>query len=49
VHSILQASPRLRAANARARTPALLQGLIFTESGCAMTPTFTKNGTRLYR
>ena len=49
VHSILQTSPRLRAANARARTPALLKGLIFTESGCAMTPAFTKKGTRLYR
>jgi DNA invertase Pin-like site-specific DNA recombinase len=49
VHSILQTSPRLRAANARARTPALLKGLIFTESGCAMTPAFTKKGSRLYR
>ncbi|MCA3366477.1 MAG: recombinase family protein [Roseomonas sp.] len=49
VHSILQTSPRLRAANARARTPALLKGLIFTETGCAMTPAFTKKGTRLYR
>ena len=49
VHSILQISPRLRAANARARTPALLKGLIFTETGCAMTPAFTKKGTRLYR
>ncbi|MCA3413228.1 MAG: recombinase family protein [Roseomonas sp.] len=49
VHSILQISPRLRAANARARTPALLKGLIFTETGCAMTPAFTKKGTRQYR
>ena len=49
VHSVLQISPRLRAANARARTPALLKGLIFTETGCAMTPAFTKKGTRLYR
>jgi DNA invertase Pin-like site-specific DNA recombinase len=49
VHSILQTSPRLRAANARARTPALLKGMIFTETGCAMTPAFTKKGTRLYR
>ena len=49
VHSILQTSPRLRAGNARARTPALLKGLIFTETGCAMTPAFTKKGTRLYR
>jgi DNA invertase Pin-like site-specific DNA recombinase len=49
VHSIMQTSPRLRAANARARTPALLKGLIFTETGCAMTPAFTKKGTRQYR
>ncbi|MCA3357130.1 MAG: recombinase family protein [Roseomonas sp.] len=49
VHTILQNSPRLRAANARARTPALLKGLIFTETGCAMTPAFTKKGTRQYR
>jgi len=49
VHSILQTSPRLRAANARARTPALLKGLIFTEKGCAMTPAFTKKGARQYR
>jgi len=49
VHSILQTSPRLRAANARARTPALLKGLIFTETGCAMTPAFTKKGSRQYR
>jgi site-specific DNA recombinase len=49
VHTILQTSPRLRAANARARTPALLKGLIFTETGCAMTPAFTKKGTRQYR
>ena len=49
VRSILQTSPRLRAANARARTPALLKGLIFTETGCAMTPAFTKKGSRLYR
>jgi DNA invertase Pin-like site-specific DNA recombinase len=49
VHSILQISPRLRAANARARTPALLKGLIFTETGCAMTPAFTKKGSRQYR
>jgi site-specific DNA recombinase len=49
VHSIMETSPRLRAANARARTPALLKGLIFTETGCAMTPAFTKKGTRQYR
>ncbi len=49
VHAILQESPRQRAANTRAKTPAMLKGLIFTTSGVAMTPTMTKKGSRLYR
>ena len=49
VHAVMQVSPRLRAANTRAQTPALLKGLIFTDGGVAMTPTHTKKGTRLYR
>ncbi|MBA1373237.1 recombinase family protein [Sphingomonas ursincola] len=49
VHSILAESPRLRAKNTRRQTPALLKGIIFTETGTAMTPTATKKGTRLYR
>jgi DNA invertase Pin-like site-specific DNA recombinase len=49
VHAILQESPRKRANNSRAQTPALLKGLIFGESGAAMTPTSTKKGARLYR
>ena len=49
VHAILQESPRLRATNTRAQTPALLKGIIFTETGTAMTPTATKKGSRLYR
>ncbi len=49
VHSILQQSPRLRASNARTQTPALLKGIIFTQTGAAMTPTATKKGSRLYR
>ena len=49
VHSILQVSPRDRAANTRAQTPALLKGLIFTNTGIAMTPTATKKGSRQYR
>lgn len=49
VHAILQTSPRLRASNTRAQTPALLKGLIFTETGTAMTPTATKKGSKLYR
>ncbi len=49
VHDILQQSPRLRASNTRSQTPALLKGIIFTNTGAAMTPTATKKGTRLYR
>jgi hypothetical protein len=48
-HAILQESPRKRANNSRARTPALLKGLIFSEKGTAMTPTSTKKGAKLYR
>ena len=49
VHAILQESPRKRANNSRAQTPALLKGLIFSENGAAMTPTSTKKGDKLYR
>ena len=49
VHSILQQSPRQRASNTRTQAPALLKGIIFTETGAAMTPTATKKGSRLYR
>lgn len=49
VHAILQESPRLRTRNTRVQTPALLKGIIFTETGTAMTPTATKKGSRLYR
>lgn len=49
VHTILQTSPRQRAANTRTQTPALLKGLIFTDRGIAMTPTMTKKGSRHYR
>ena len=49
VHAILQESPRKRANNSRAQTPALLKGLIFGDTGAAMTPTNTKKGTKLYR
>ena len=31
------------------KAPALLKGIIFTETGAAMTPTATKKGSRLYR
>lgn len=49
VHVILQESPRKRANNSRMQTPALLKGLIFSETGAAMTPTATRKGTKLYR
>jgi site-specific DNA recombinase len=49
VYSILREGPRQRAARTRAQTPALLKGLIFGPTGCAMTPTHTRKGGRLYR
>jgi site-specific DNA recombinase len=49
VHSILSEGGRKRAANTRAQSPALLKGLIFGPTGCAMTPTHTRKGGRLYR
>jgi site-specific DNA recombinase len=49
VHSILAESPRRRAAQTRAQTPALLKGLIFGPTGRAMTPAHTRRGGRLYR
>jgi DNA invertase Pin-like site-specific DNA recombinase len=57
VHAILQTSPRKRASNTRAQTPALLKGLIFGPDGAAFSPTHTKKacpgpgsgGGRLYR
>ena len=49
VHSLIQQSPRTRAANTRARTPALLKGLIFGADGRAMTPTHACKGGRIYR
>ena len=49
VHNIMQESPRKRANNSRSQTPALLKGLIFSDTGAAMTPTSTKKGAKLYR
>ncbi|MEX0406761.1 recombinase family protein [Aquibium sp. LZ166] len=49
VHSILQESPRKRAARTRADTPALLKGLLFGPDGAAFSPTHTRKGGRLYR
>ena len=49
VHDIMGESPRKRANNSRTQTPALLKGLLFTDTGAAMTPSSTKKGTRRYR
>src|SRR4051812_5355826 len=48
-HAILGQSPRTRAGGARAQTPALLKGLLFGPTGCAMSPTHTRRGARIYR
>ncbi len=48
VHALMQESPRKRAGDTRSQTPALLKGLIFSETGAAMTPTSTKKGSRRY-
>jgi site-specific DNA recombinase len=49
VQAILKESPRKRAAKNRARTPALLKGLIFGPNGTAMTPSHTRRNGKLYR
>ncbi|WP_441267691.1 recombinase family protein [Bradyrhizobium sp. 215_C5_N1_1] len=49
VRTILKESPRKRAGNARAQTPALLKGLLFGPDGAAMSPTHTRKSGRLYR
>ena len=49
VHTILSENARTRSAYTRAQTPALLKGLVFGPTGCAMTPTHTRRRGRLYR
>lgn len=49
VYEVLSVGCRRRAAVTRAQSPALLKGLIFGPTGCAMTPTHTRKGGRLYR
>ena len=49
VRATLQGSPRMRAGSTRASTPALLKGLLFGPTGCAMSPTHTRRGDKLYR
>ena len=48
-HSILQVSPRSRAAQNRQHAPALLKGLIYGVDGRALSPTHCVNKGRLYR
>jgi site-specific DNA recombinase len=49
VHALMKASPRKRAAGARAQTPAMLKGLLFGPDGAAMSPTHTRKAGKLYR
>ena len=49
VHAILTESPRLRANNTRANTPALLKGLLYGPDGAAFSPTYTNKANRHYR
>jgi site-specific DNA recombinase len=49
MQAILTEGAHQRSNNTRAQTPALLKGLIFGPTGCAMTPTHTRKGGRLYR
>ena len=48
VHALLQVSPRERGSRTGGRPEALLKGLIFSQAGVAMTPTYTRKGDRLY-
>ena len=48
-HAILKESPRVRANQNRAQTPALLRGLILGPDGRAMSPSHTRRRGRLYR
>ena len=49
VRTILNVSPRKRAMHTRAKTPALLKGLIYGPDGAAFSPTHSKKQGRLYR
>ena len=44
VHGFSAREHARRAAHTRAQTPALLKGMIFGPTGCAMTPTHTRKG-----
>jgi len=49
VHAVMQVSPRVRANQNRAQSPALLKGLIFGLDGRALSPTHTRKGGKQYR
>lgn len=49
VHKMLSTNSRARGNRTRSSTPALLAGVIFGPSGCAMTPTHTRKRGKLYR
>jgi site-specific DNA recombinase len=49
VDAILRGNRHARSSNSRMQTPAPLKGLIFTDTGAAMTPTATKKRGKLYR
>lgn len=49
MRAILTESPRKRASNTRAQTPALLKGLLWGPDGAAFSPTHTRKKNRLYR
>lgn len=48
-HARMGESPRQRAATTRNQTPALLKGVIFSATGCALSPTHTRRRGRIYR
>ncbi|MFC7478424.1 recombinase family protein [Dankookia sp. GCM10030260] len=48
-HAVMKVSPRVRANQNRAQTPALLKGLIFGVDGRALSPTHARKNGRLYR
>jgi len=48
-HAIIRNSPHKRATTARAKTPALLKGLIFDSDGNAMSPAHTRRRGKHYR
>ena len=49
LRAILATKAPTRAGRTRCQTPALLRGLIFRPTGCAMTPTHTRRRGKLYR